>query len=67
MLIYGAADNQVGVETSDRFATSLREAGLKDVSYLRLGTVGHCPHSIARVSWVQPAVNEFFLRTLRRP
>ena len=42
----------------------LEQAGLKDVSYLRLGKVDHCPHSLIRVPWLQPAVNEFFLRTL---
>jgi dipeptidyl aminopeptidase/acylaminoacyl peptidase len=38
MLIYGAADSQVGVETADRFVLALHQAGLKDVSYHRLGT-----------------------------
>src|SRR5262249_47635837 len=65
MLIYGEADAQVGVETSDRFADALRQAGLKDVTYLRLGKVDHCPHSLIRVPWLVPAVNEFFVRTLK--
>jgi acetyl esterase/lipase len=64
LLIYGGADSQVGVETADRFVTELREAGLKDVTYYRLGKVDHCPHSLIRVPWLGPAVNEFFLRTL---
>ena len=64
LLIYGGADTQVGVETADRFVTELNKAGLKDVNYLRLGTVDHCPHSLVRVDWLVPAVNEFFLRTL---
>jgi acetyl esterase/lipase len=66
MLIYGEADTQVGAETADRFVDALRLAGVKDVSYHRLGTVDHCPHSLIRVPWLVPAVNEFFLRTLRR-
>jgi len=65
MLIYGGADTQVGIETADRFVVALRQAGLKDVNYHRLGTVDHCPHSLVRVPWLVPAVNEFFLRTLR--
>lgn len=65
MLIYGEADSQVGIETADRFVTALDRAGLKDVSYLRLGTVDHCPYSLVRVGWLVPAVNEFFRRTLR--
>ncbi len=64
MLIYGEADSQVGVETSDKLVEALRQAGLKDLTYLRLGKVDHCPHSLIRVPWVDPAVNEFFLRTL---
>ena len=66
LLIYGGADTQVGVETADRFVIALHQAGLKDVSYHRLGTVDHCPHSLVRVPWLVPTVNEFFLRTLRR-
>jgi dipeptidyl aminopeptidase/acylaminoacyl peptidase len=65
MLIYGGADSQVGVETADRFVAALNQAGHKDVSYVRLGMVDHCPHSLVRVRWLVPAVNEFFLRTLR--
>lgn len=65
MLIYGGADGQVGVETADRFVVSLAEAGLKDVSYFRLGMADHCPHSLIRVPWLVPAVNGFFQRTLQ--
>ena len=64
MLIYGEADSQVGVETADQFVEVLRHAGLKELSYLRLGKVDHCPHSLIRVPWLVPAVNEFFVRTL---
>ncbi|MEX2285876.1 MAG: alpha/beta hydrolase [Planctomycetaceae bacterium] len=65
LLIYGVADNQVPVETADRFVTALGEAGLKDVSYHRLAGVDHCPHSLQKVEWLKPVVNEFFLRTLK--
>ncbi len=67
MLIYGGADTQVGVETADRFVMQLEQARLKDLSYLRLSKVDHCPHSLIRVPWLQPAVDEFFLRTLVTP
>ena len=43
MLIYGGADSQVGVETADRFVMALHQAGLKDVSYHRLGHRGPLP------------------------
>lgn len=65
MLIYGVADGQIPVETADRFVTDLDRAGLKDVTYLRLAEVNHCPHSLIRVPFVKPAVDEFFVRTLR--
>jgi dipeptidyl aminopeptidase/acylaminoacyl peptidase len=66
MLIYGEADGQVPVETADEFVVALDRARLKEVSYHRLGGVDHCPHSLIRVSWLVPAVNEFFQRTLAR-
>jgi acetyl esterase/lipase len=65
LLIYGEDDNQVGVDTSDRFVLELGKSGIKDVGYHRLGKVGHCPHSLIRVPSMVPAVNEFFVRTLR--
>lgn len=64
LLIYGVDDNQVPVELTDKFVTALDQAGLKDVSYHRLAKVKHCPHSLIRVPWVVPIVDEFFLRTL---
>jgi len=62
-----ALPNQVPVETADQFVTALDRAGLKDVTYHRLAYVYHCPHSLVRVPWLQPVVNEFFLRTLMHP
>ncbi len=67
LLIYGAADNQVPVETADRFVTALGRAGLKDVSYYRLAYVDHCPHSLVRVPLLRTVVNDFFVRTLMHP
>jgi dipeptidyl aminopeptidase/acylaminoacyl peptidase len=66
MLIYGAVDGQVEIEAADEFVAALGRASCHDVSYLRLGQVDQCPHSIVRVGWLVPAVNEFFQRTLRR-
>jgi acetyl esterase/lipase len=64
MLVYGVNDEQVPVGFSDRFVADLDAAGLKDVSYLRLANVGHCPHSLIRIPWVATAVDDFFVRTL---
>jgi acetyl esterase/lipase len=65
LLIYGEADAQVDVKTADRFVAALATAGRKDVTYLRLAHVDHCPHSLQRVPLATDAVNQFFLRTLR--
>jgi acetyl esterase/lipase len=67
LLIYGGADEQVPVETADRFVLALGRAGLKDVSYHRLAYVDHCPHSLVRLPGLRRVVNEFFLRTLMHP
>jgi acetyl esterase/lipase len=64
LLIYGEADRQVDVKTADRFVAALSEAGRKDVTYLRLANVDHCPHSLQRLPYVTDAVDQFFLRTL---
>ncbi len=67
LLIYGVEDNQVPVETADRFVLALGRAGRRDVSYLRLAHVDHCPYSLIRVPTVRPVVDQFFLRTLMHP
>ncbi len=64
LLLYGGADEQVPVDTADRFVLALGQAGLKDVSYHRLAYVDHCPHSLVRVPALGPIVNDFFVRTL---
>jgi len=64
LLIYGEADSQVNVAITDRFVAALSKAGHKNVSYLRLANVDHCPHSLIRIPYLQPAVFDFFGRTL---
>jgi dipeptidyl aminopeptidase/acylaminoacyl peptidase len=65
LLIYGVVDNQVNVSTADAFVTALGRAGHKDVSYFRLANADHCPHSLARIPYLQQVVVEFFQRTLK--
>jgi acetyl esterase/lipase len=67
LLIYGAADDQVPVESADRFVAALDKAGVKDVTYHRLAYVDHCPHSLVRIPWLKPVVAEFFDWTLMHP
>jgi hypothetical protein len=66
LLIYGEADNQIDVRTADRFVEELGRRGNHGISYLRLAGVGHCPHSLVRVSYLRPAVIEFFQRALAK-
>ena len=66
LLIYGVEDEQVPVETADQFVVASRQAGLRDVSYYRLASVGHCPHSLVRVPALRAIVNDFFIRTVQR-
>ncbi len=65
LLIYGDADTQVDVTLTDQFVAALGRAGAKDVSYIRLAKVDHCPHSLVRIGYLQQVVDEFFLRTLK--
>ena len=67
LLMYGGSDEQVPVASADRFVVALDKAGLKDLTYHRLAFVDHCPHSLARVPFLRPVVNEFFIRTLSHP
>jgi acetyl esterase/lipase len=64
MLIYGEVDSQVNVRTADALVDALSRAGQKNVSYFRLAGVDHCPHSLACVDYLQPAVAEFLKRAL---
>jgi acetyl esterase/lipase len=65
LLIYGVADEQVPVETADRLVVALDRLGHKYVSYHRLAQVGHCPHSLIRITFLRPVVDDYFLRTLK--
>jgi acetyl esterase/lipase len=65
LLIYGEVDGQVNVRTADAFVEALGRAAQKNVSYIRLAGVDHCPHSLVRVDYLQPAVAEFLRSALR--
>ncbi len=67
LLIYGAADTQVTIGPVDSFVLALQKAGLKDLTYLRLGLVDHCPYSLVKMERLYPIVDDFFVRTLMRP
>jgi acetyl esterase/lipase len=67
LLVYGGADEQVPIETADRFVLALGAAGVTDLSFYRLALVDHCPYSLVRVPWLRPVVDDFFVRTLMHP
>jgi hypothetical protein len=67
MIVQGCADPYVSPEETDRFVAKLQKVGAPDVTYLRLGKVGHCPHSIVRVPYLQEAVVDFFARAHLTP
>jgi acetyl esterase/lipase len=64
LLIYGAADAQVTVGPVDHYVLALQQSGLKDLTYLRLGLVDHCPYSLAKIESLYRIVDDFFIRTL---
>lgn len=66
LLIYGTADAQVTVGPVDDFVMALQKAGLKDLTYIRLGMVDHCPYSRVKMECLYPLVDDFFIRTLMR-
>jgi acetyl esterase/lipase len=65
LLIYGEADGQVGIESVDAFMAALSRDGNKNITYLRLAGVDHCPHSLVRVPFLEPRVQDFFARALK--
>lgn len=65
LLIYGGVDTQVKIQITDDFVAMLGRSGHQDVNYIRLATVDHCPHSLIRIPYLRPVVNEFFARTLK--
>ncbi len=67
LLIYGTSDNQVTIAPVGGFVTALHQAGVADVTYIRLGLVDHYPYSLRRIETLCPIVDEFFARTLNPP
>lgn len=65
LLIYGEMDEQVDVKTADRFVEEMGRRGARDLTYLRLAAVGHCPHSLARIPTARAIVSDFFVRILK--
>jgi dipeptidyl aminopeptidase/acylaminoacyl peptidase len=65
LLLHGTDDDVVSVESIDAFEAKLKEAGAKDISYVRVDGGNHgtaYEHFMSRTS---QAMSEFFDRTLR--
>ncbi|MHC4700142.1 MAG: prolyl oligopeptidase family serine peptidase, partial [Planctomycetota bacterium] len=67
LLIHGDADKTVGVYHSDNFVKALRQAGAKDITYMRYADgSGHGVFG-AKIEETRPAREKFFARTLGNP
>lgn len=67
LLIHGDGDRTVGVHHSDNLVKALREAGAKDVTYMRYSDgSGHGVFG-AKIAETGPAREKFFARTLGDP
>jgi acetyl esterase/lipase len=67
LLVHADADRTVGVYQSDNFVKALREAGAKDVTYMRYTDgSGHGVFG-AKIAQTGPAREKFFARTLGNP
>jgi acetyl esterase/lipase len=65
LLLYGCDDTQVTIGPVDDFVVKLQQAGVTDLSYIRLAKVGHCPFSLVGVPYTRAIIDEFFARTLK--
>lgn len=63
LLVHGTADTTVNVKHGDTFVAALKEAGAKDVTYLRIEGSGHGVFG-QNADKTGPAMAEFFKRTL---
>ncbi len=64
LLIHGTADRTVDVKHADLFVKALKEAGAKDVTYIRVDGAGHGVFG-ERSARTGSAMEAFFARTLR--
>jgi len=64
LIIHGTADKTVPVSQSDELVKALREAGAKDVTYMRVEGAGHGVFG-QNIESTGPAREAFFARTLK--
>jgi len=64
LLIHDVSDRTVPVEQADEFVTALKQAGAKEVSYFRFDN-GSGHGVIRNINVIKPAMESFFMQTLR--
>jgi acetyl esterase/lipase len=64
LIVHGTADGTVPFSQGERFAVALREAGAKDVIFLRFDGAGHGVFG-QHANETRPTMEKFFARTLR--
>ena len=64
LIIHGTTDRTVPVSQSDELTKALREAGAKDVTYMRIDGAGHGVFG-QNIEQMGPAREAFFARTLK--
>ncbi len=64
LIIHGTDDRIVDIKHGDKFVEALKAAGAQDVTYLRIDGAGHGVFN-ERKEQTQPAMEDFFARTLR--
>ena len=63
LIAHGTADKTVDISQADRFVEALREAGARDITYMRFDNAGHGVFGQHREE-TYPAMEQFFARTL---
>ncbi|MBN1154436.1 alpha/beta hydrolase [candidate division KSB1 bacterium] len=65
LLIHGTEDKIVPIEPMDEFVAKLKEAGMEDLTYLRIDGGNHGVAYEFNLDVTKPAMDEFFARTLK--
>ncbi len=65
LIIHGAQDEIVPVETIDDFVAKLKQVGVKDLTYLRVDGGNHGVAYEFNLDTTRPAMDAFFERTLK--
>jgi len=65
LIIHGTEDKIVPVESMDNFVEKLKEAGMEDITYIRIEGGNHGVAYEFHLDVTKPAMDAFFKRTLK--